>query len=85
MPELPLIGLTIAGRRVRVPKGVTVQAALQAAGHTALRRSLSGEPRGALCGMGSCSECRAVVDGHLLSTCLTPVQDGMTVELLVTE
>ena len=59
--------------------------ALQAAGHTALRVSLSGEPRGGLCGMGSCYECRARVDGQLRRTCLTPAKDGMTVELLVAE
>lgn len=81
----PIIGLTVAGRRVSVPRGVTVLSALQAAGHTALRVSLSGEPRGALCGMGSCSECRAYVGGRLLRTCLTPAQDGMTVELLAAE
>ena len=81
----PIIGLTVAGRQVSVPEGATVLAALQSAGHTVLRFSLSGEPRGGLCGMGSCYECRAHIDGQLRRACLTPAHDGMTVELLAAE
>ncbi len=80
-----MLGLTVAGRHIGVPEGATVLAALQAAGHTVLRVSLSGEPRGGLCGMGSCSECRAWIDGQLRRTCVTPAQDGMTVELVGTQ
>lgn len=78
MPEL-----TLEGRRVRVAPGTTVLAALQNAGLSPLRRSLGGESRGALCGMGSCSECRAVVDGQTVRTCLTPVRDGQDVRRLL--
>ena len=79
MPEL-----TVAGRRIRAAEGTSVLSALQNAGIFTLRRSLSGETRGALCGMGSCFECRARVDGQIVRTCLLPVQDGMQIELLLT-
>ncbi|GAA4010565.1 2Fe-2S iron-sulfur cluster-binding protein [Deinococcus rubellus] len=90
MPEA--LSLTVAGRSVQVPAGASVLAALQTAGVLTLRHSLnvnnpsvdnpSAGPRGALCGMGSCFECRALVDGVQVRTCLTPAHSGMTVTLL---
>jgi predicted molibdopterin-dependent oxidoreductase YjgC len=77
MPELTLDGVRVTAR-----PGTTVLAALQNAGLSPLRRSLGGEPRGALCGMGTCSECRAVVDGVTVRTCLTPVRNGQDVRRL---
>ncbi|WP_309570244.1 (2Fe-2S)-binding protein [Deinococcus sp.] len=77
MPEL-----WIEGQAVTVPEGASVLAALQNAGHRTLHRSLRSEPRSALCGMGTCMECRAVVDGRTVRTCLTPVQNGQYVTLL---
>ena len=45
------------------------------------RVSVSGEPRTALCGMGICFECRAIVDGvpHQ-RTCQLLCCEGMIVE-----
>lgn len=85
MPEA--LSLTVAGRAVQVPAGASVLAALQTAGVLTLRHGLSADnfragPRGALCGMGSCFECRALVDGVPVRTCLTPAHSGMTVTLL---
>lgn len=77
MPEL-----TVEGRRVTVDEGVSVLAVLQHLGLNAMRRSLGGEARGALCGMGICYECRALVDGVLVRTCLTPAGENMVVERL---
>jgi predicted molibdopterin-dependent oxidoreductase YjgC len=54
----------VDGQRVRVPAGVTVVAALVLAGQVQTRRSVSGEARFALCGMGQCQECRVAIDGH---------------------
>jgi hypothetical protein len=48
---------------VRVDAGVCVAVAIVLAGQAACRMSVSGEPRGAFCGMGACFECRAEVDG----------------------
>ena len=68
------------GRRARVPAGASVAAALLNLGAGAFRRSVGGEPRAPLCGMGICFECRATIDGvpHRRA-CLVPVADGMRV------
>jgi D-hydroxyproline dehydrogenase subunit gamma len=72
--------IRVDGRAVAVPVGISVAAALLGAGITAFRHSVGGEPRGPVCGMGVCFECRVRVDGrpHVRS-CLEPVRDGMEV------
>ena len=57
-----------------------VTAAVLAAGVASFRRSVTGEPRGPLCGMGICFECRVRVDGvaHVRS-CQTLCENGMDV------
>ena len=57
-----LVTLTVNGQRVDVPADATVAVAIALAG-AACRRSVTGERRGPLCGMGICFECRAVIDG----------------------
>ena len=52
----------VNGASVPVPAGTTVAVAMTMAGQ-ACRTSITGEPRGPLCGMGICFECRAVVNG----------------------
>jgi sarcosine oxidase subunit alpha len=54
--------LSVNGKPIVVPAGATVAVALALAG-AACRKSVSGELRGPLCGMGICFECRAVIDG----------------------
>jgi len=73
------IVLTVDGTRVVVPTGATVAVAVAIAGH-ACRQSGSGEPRGPLCGMGICFECRVAIDGqpHCRS-CQVICKDGMEV------
>jgi sarcosine oxidase subunit alpha len=56
--------ITVNGKPVEVPNGTMVSAAVARAGVTAFRRSVTGEPRGPLCGMGICFECRVTVDGR---------------------
>ncbi len=53
------------GRSIAVPPGATVAVAIVLAG-AACRKSVSGETRGPLCGMGICFECRAVIRGATL-------------------
>lgn len=74
------IRLTVNGALVPVPDGSTVAAAILIAGQAALRRSVTGEPRGPLCGMGICFECRVTIDGvpHTRS-CQVLCRDGMEV------
>jgi hypothetical protein len=52
------------GKPFEAAQGTTVAAAILAAGLPAMRRSVTGQPRGPLCGMGICFECRATIDGH---------------------
>jgi sarcosine oxidase subunit alpha len=57
------VTIRVNGQPLRVPDGVTVAAALALASVSACRRSVQGQPRGALCGMGICAECRVTIDG----------------------
>ena len=77
----PTVTINADGRDVRVPAGITVAAALLDVGLAGFRRSVAGELRGPLCGMGTCYECRLTIDGvaHRRS-CLVPVAEGMRVE-----
>ncbi len=50
-------------RRTMRMRELTVAAALENAGRSILRRSVSGEPRGVLCAMGVCFECRMDIGG----------------------
>ena len=82
MPPSPVAAVTISadGRPVRVPAGVTVAAALLDLGVSAFRRSVSGDPRAPLCGMGTCYECRVTIDGLAhRRACLVIVAEGMHV------
>ncbi len=70
----------VNGRPVEVPEGAMVSAAVSIAGETRFRRSVSGEPRGPLCGMGICFECRVTVDGRAqVRSCQAPCRPGMEV------
>lgn len=74
------ITLIIDGRPHRVRAGATVASAVLLAHGPGFRRSVSGEARGPLCGMGICFECRATVDGVAQRiTCQTPCRDGMEI------
>jgi predicted molibdopterin-dependent oxidoreductase YjgC len=80
MPETSGIAVWINGVAMQVESGSTVAAVLLNSG-IACRRSESGEPRTALCGMGICFECRATVNGRPhRRTCQLLCRDGMVVE-----
>lgn len=70
----------VNGKQVQVPRGATLAAALLNAGDVC-RVSETGESRTALCGMGICFECRAIVDGvpHQ-RTCQIVCREGMAVQ-----
>ena len=55
--------VTVNGSPLVVPSGTTVAVAMAIAGQ-ACRTSVSGEPRGPLCGMGICFECRVFINGR---------------------
>ncbi|HEX9111966.1 MAG TPA: 2Fe-2S iron-sulfur cluster-binding protein, partial [Terriglobales bacterium] len=58
-----VVTLSVNGSTVAVTSGATVAVAVAMAGQ-ACRTSVSGEPRGALCGMGICFECRVSINGQ---------------------
>lgn len=74
------IALTVDGVSVSVPEGATVAVAVMLAGQTC-RTSVIGEPRGPLCGMGICFECRVTINGtsHCRS-CQISCEAGMEVK-----
>ncbi len=78
MPDT--LKLSVDGKSVEVPVGAMVSAAVAIAGASRFRRSVSGEPRAPLCGMGICFECRVTVDGRAhAKSCQIPCEEGMEV------
>jgi D-hydroxyproline dehydrogenase subunit gamma len=74
------VTLTVNGLPVTVLAGATVAVAVAIAGH-ACRTSVMGEPRGPLCGMGICFECRVSINGTLhCRSCQTLCEPGMEVK-----
>jgi predicted molibdopterin-dependent oxidoreductase YjgC len=74
------IQLRINGQAVSVVEGTIVAAAVVQAGKMRFRRSVSGEARGPLCGMGICMECRVTINGQAqCRSCQTICEDGMDV------
>ncbi len=71
--------VTVNGAQVIVPSGATVAVAVVLAGQ-ACRMSVTGEPRGPLCGMGICFECRVEIDGNRhVRSCQTVCAQGMDI------
>jgi NADPH-dependent 2,4-dienoyl-CoA reductase/sulfur reductase-like enzyme len=71
--------ITINGLPLDAAPGSTVAAAVAACGQPT-RTSVTGEPRGPLCGMGICFECRVTINGrpHQRS-CQIAVAEGMDI------
>jgi len=58
------VNLRVNGAPVSVPAGTVVAAALAQAGVVRFRRSVTGQPRAPLCGMGVCFECGVTINGQ---------------------
>jgi predicted molibdopterin-dependent oxidoreductase YjgC len=75
-----MIELRVNGKSVSVPAGTIVAAAVAQAGATRFRRSVLGQARGPLCGMGICMECRVTINGHAqCRSCQTLCEAGMEI------
>jgi hypothetical protein len=74
------INLSVNGVPIAVPAGTMVSTAVALAGVTRFRRSVTGEARAPLCGMGICFECRVSINSreHCRS-CQVPCENGMEV------
>lgn len=74
------VRLIVNDVEVTMPEGSMVSAAIMATGVNVFRRSVTGEPRGPLCGMGICFECRVTIDGEAhCRSCQTECRNGMDV------
>ena len=72
--------VSVNGKPVEAPEGSMVSAAVALAGEWAYRRSVNGEPRGPLCGMGICFECRVTIGGRTHQrSCQIPCAPGMDI------
>lgn len=77
MPDA--ISITVDGASITVRPGTTALAAILSTG-ASVRRSVGGAPRGPLCGMGVCFECRATVNRRPHSrTCEILCAPGMDI------
>ena len=74
-----MIEVIVDGAPLLAPAGQSLAAALLASGRSVLRSSPGGSPRGLYCGIGVCQECRVVVDGEVVRSCVTPLRAGMCV------
>lgn len=79
-PTTKPVKISVDGEDLIVSAGTSVAAAILSAGLTRFRRSVTGQARSALCGMGICFECRVTIDGkpHARS-CQIICSDGMIV------
>ncbi|HTG88269.1 MAG TPA: (2Fe-2S)-binding protein [Pyrinomonadaceae bacterium] len=78
MPDT--VSLSVNGVAVTVSAGSMVSTAVLKTGVSSFRRSVTGEPRGPLCGMGICFECRVTIDGEAhCRSCQTVCRNGMDV------
>jgi sarcosine oxidase subunit alpha len=71
----------VDGQAIDADGKATVAAAMWNAGCARFRTSVTGEPRGPLCAMGICFECRVTIDGvpHRRA-CMETCTPGMKVE-----
>jgi D-hydroxyproline dehydrogenase subunit gamma len=79
MPES--VTILVDGRTMTVPAGTLLAVALGQAGVARFRRSVAGDARGPLCGIGVCFECRVTINGQAhCRSCLTLCEPGMEVQ-----
>ena len=72
--------IRVDGKQVIIPVGTVVAAAIARAGVIRFRRSVLGQARGPLCGMGICMECRVTINGRShCRSCQTLCEQGMEV------
>jgi len=74
------VTVVVNGVLVEMPVGSMVSAAILKSGVSTFRRSVTGEPRGPLCGMGICYECRVTIDfEEQVKSCQTVCENGMDI------
>jgi len=77
------ITVKVNGKSIVVPEGSTVASAVYMAGETAFRKSVTGQPRSPVCGMGICFECRVQIDNQPHQrACNQLCREGMEIRTL---
>lgn len=72
--------IKIDTRSIQVPEGSSVAVAILSEGQSGFRTSVTGQPRGPVCGMGICYECRVTIDGNPHQrSCMILCREGMEV------
>ncbi|MDD4370369.1 MAG: (2Fe-2S)-binding protein [Anaerostipes sp.] len=76
------VTFTYDGREMKGYEGEPIATALRVAGVMIHRYTKKRhEPRGVFCAIGRCTDCVMVVNGKPnIRTCITPLEEGMTVE-----
>lgn len=76
------VEITVDGKKIQAKEGEMILAALLANDIIVNRFTRKKhEPRGLFCGIGQCTDCVMVVNGHPnVRTCVTPVEEGMVIE-----
>jgi len=78
--EMEKVTVTLDGRPVLLPAGISVAAALLGIGEIISRISpTSHKPCSPHCLMGVCFECMMEIDGLQQQACMKEVQDGMII------
>ncbi|HRH41990.1 MAG TPA: (2Fe-2S)-binding protein [Pyrinomonadaceae bacterium] len=76
-----MIELLVNNKTISVVEGSTVATAVFISNAENFRRSVSGEPRFPLCGMGICFECRVTINGvQHQKSCQILAENGMIIE-----
>ncbi len=74
------VAIIVDGKRLIVDADMSLAVALMQCDTARFRTSASGEPRGPLCGMGICFDCRVTVgEERHVRACLARVVEGMEV------
>ena len=82
MKDIEYVNIIVNGKPLKAKKGEMILSALLSAGIIVNRYTAKKhEPRGLFCGIGQCTDCMMVVNGiPNIRTCITPVEEGMTVD-----
>lgn len=81
--DVEWIRFTFNGRPMMAKRGEMISSALFANGVRVFNKHhRDGEPQGIFCANGQCAQCLLLADGKPVKSCIVPVVDGMTVELL---
>ena len=81
-PEAERVELRVDGQVLRLPRGMTLAAALLAAGVMPFRQTpVSGAPRGPFCMMGACYDCLVEIGGETRQACMIEVTEGLDITL----